>query len=107
MSQSSAISSGHVGPPELRSAPAEPLPAASLSRTSHLTGTRSGWAMRLTYLLGDCASISLALCAVHVAACLVQQLPIAPTALALKLYGLLAGGLIAVALFGRTYAAIP
>src|SRR4051794_13773461 len=95
--------------------PISPSPSAAESPNKHhplparsLRGTRSGWAMRLTYLTSDLIGISLALGASGICvAAAVGAWSLLTDPIALKLHLMLVVGLVFVAATVRTYSAVP
>ena len=71
-------------------------------------GTRTGWPMRLTYLISDLVSIFVALAVANLASNFIRGADWRSLSLfELKLYGIFTVGLLVVAKLQRTYAAIP
>ncbi len=71
-------------------------------------GTRSGWPMRATYLLSDTVAIGISVVLISMGSNLARGISWNTLiATDIKLFGLLAAGLLTVAALLRTYAAIP
>jgi Undecaprenyl-phosphate galactose phosphotransferase WbaP len=109
MTPSSTATRPRFAPPVASRQPAaEPRSVLTYPVKITSTGTRTGWPMRAVYVASDVASVGVAFLLTEVVTELALRAPLGSIGiLDLKLYGLLAVGLIAVAMIERTYAAIP